>query len=78
MIAVRSIAIARPDAQRHGRGNAGIAWLDLGFAMLVAQVLKIDLPSERQTGGHAVHKSASLGIETWTTLEPALRSSNKK
>jgi hypothetical protein len=34
----------------------------------ITQVLKIDLPSKRQTGGHAMHESASFGIETRTTL----------
>jgi hypothetical protein len=39
MIAMGPIAIAGPDAQRHGRGNAGVAWLYIGLAMLIAQNL---------------------------------------
>ena len=68
MIAIRSVAIAGPNAQRHGRGNAGVARLNFRLAVFITQVLKIDLPSKRQTGGHAVHESASFGIETRTTL----------
>lgn len=68
MIAMRSVAIAGPDAQRHGRRYAGVARLDLRPAVLITQVLKIDLPSERQTGGHPVHEGASLGIKSRTTV----------
>ena len=35
VIAMRPVAIAGPDAERHGRGNAGIARLDLWLAVLV-------------------------------------------
>jgi hypothetical protein len=36
--------------------------------VFITQALKIDLPSKRQTGGHAVHESASFAIETRTKL----------
>jgi hypothetical protein len=39
VIAMRPVAIAGPDAERDGRGNAGIARLDLWLAVLVAQIL---------------------------------------
>lgn len=78
MIAIRSVAIAGSNAQSHGRGNAGIARLNFRLAVFITQVLKIDLPSKRQTGGHAVHEGASLGIESRATVQPALRSGNEK
>jgi hypothetical protein len=46
MIAMRPVAIAGPDAQRHRRGNAGVEGLDFRLPMLIAKILEIDLPSE--------------------------------
>lgn len=45
MIAMWSVAVAGPDAQRHGRGNAGVARLNLRLAVFITRVLKMDLPS---------------------------------
>ena len=59
MIAMRSTAIAGADAECHGRGNTGIARLDLWLPVLVAH-LKIDLPPERQAGRHAMHEWRAL------------------
>jgi hypothetical protein len=59
MIAMRPVTIAGPDAQRHGRGNAGVAWLDLGLAMLIAQILYIELLPEWQRVG--VHRADQFG-----------------
>ena len=78
MIAMWPAAIAGPDAQRHGRGNAGVARLDLRYAMLITQILEIDLPSEGQSRGHALHEGASFGIDARTTLQPSLQSGDEE
>jgi hypothetical protein len=62
MIVMRPAAIAGPDAQRHGRGNADVAGLDFRLPMLIAKTLEIDLPSGWKTSVRRCMRARALEL----------------
>lgn len=69
MVAVGAVAVAGPDAERHRAADAAVAALDLGLAVLVAEIDVIGLPGGRQPGQHPVHQEACLAVGAGAAVE---------
>ncbi len=71
--AVLLVAVAGPHAKRHRGRDTGVAALDLGPGVDIAEILVIDLPLLRQALGHAQHEGARLGVDAGTVVLAAAR-----
>lgn len=57
---MRSVTIAGPDAEGHGRRNTSDARLDLWLAVLVAKIFQIDLSPQGKPSGHRCIKARAF------------------
>ena len=77
-MAVFLIAVAGPHAQGHAGAHAGVAGLDFGAAVHVAQVFGVDVPGGGQAVSQAVEQGAGLAVHAGAVVLAAVGAGNEQ